>query len=409
MNNLSTHSFSTRKVLFFSTFVSQESGASHALLRTVRRVEATGFHPLLVIPDSDDSRAMFPSTDFDVVYLNIRRPRITWNPAIQGRYLASFPRMLYSIRQIIRKRNVDIVHSNEITDFVGGMAARSCSLPSVYHVRHDGIPRPYRRLLVSMLRRTSDAIIVPSNSTKAWITAVASGLAPRIRLIHDYAFDASAYQQPVSGADFRRELGVPADAILVTLVSKLVLPKGHQCFIRAAERVLKTVRNVVFVIVGGELPGRAADANAIKALARKLAPALKFAGPRSDLPAVYSASDIVVHCPVYPDTYPTVVLLPMLLGKPVIGSRIGGIPEQIEHDVTGVLVPADNAHALAESIAQLASDPGRRQRLGFAALTRIIKQLESQKQGAALEDLYNELLPKDSHAIHGATEPFPGH
>jgi glycosyltransferase involved in cell wall biosynthesis len=382
------------KVLFFSTYVSYESGASHALLQTITRVEAAGIKPLVVVPDSADSHAMFPDSKFDVVYLKLLRPRRTWNPVTQARYGVSFPATLFLLRRIIRQRNVDLVHFNEITDFIAGMAAKSCGVPSVCHVRSDCPPNPYRIFLLSALRRTTDAIVVPSKSTAAWIAAAAADLSARIRLVYDYAFDVTDYLSPQSGSTFRLELGIPCDEVLVVLVSKLVTHKGHLCFIQAAEKVLKQSKGVHFVIVGGPIPGREAEASAIRNLGETLTPAprLRFVGPRSDLPSIYAACDIAVHCPVFPDTYPTVVLLPMLTGKAVIGSHIGGIPEQIEHNRTGILVPPDDPDALAQAMMSLVRDPAGRALLGSAAMSKIRCGLVPETQGRILADLYEEML-----------------
>jgi glycosyltransferase involved in cell wall biosynthesis len=382
------------KVLFFSTYASPESGASHALLQTIKRVQTVGIKPLVVIPDSADGRAMFPQSKFEVIYLNMLRPRRTWNPVTQARYSLGFPATLSRLRQIIRQRNVDLVHFNEITDFIAGMAARSCAVPCVCHVRSDCPPNPYRSLLLSTLRRTTDAIVVPSKSTAAWIASAEADLTARIRLVYDYAFDTSDYLSPQSGSTFRQELGIPRDEVLVVLVSKLVTHKGHLCFIQAAEKVLKNSRGVHFVIIGGPVPGREAEASAIRRLAERLSPApsLRFVGPRLDLPAIYAASDVAVHCPVFPDTYPTVVLLPMLLGKAVIGSNIGGIPEQIEHNRTGILVPPDDPDALAHAIVGLLRDPTGRARLGSAAMSAIRSGLAPETQGRILAELYADVM-----------------
>jgi len=380
-------------VLFFSSYVSRESGASHALRETVRRISAGGARPVVAIPDCSDSREMFPSSEFDAVYLPLERPRKAWNPLLHARFAWSLPRTLSALGRLIRERGIEIVHSNEITDFAGGIAGRFCGKPCVFHVRTDAIQRPYRWPLMPLLDSIADVVVVPSEATQAWIAAERPSLGEKIRVIYDHAFDIRGYDPPLSGAAFRAELGITPDAILVVLVSKLVAPKGHECFIRAAEIARRSLKRIYFVIVGGEVPGHEREASAIRTLAEQLAPApgLRMTGARPDLPAVFAASDIAVHCPTYPDPYPTVVLLAMLSGKPVIGSDTGGIPEQIENGRTGLLVPPGDPDFLADTILRLAQNPGQREALGAAARRKIREEFAPQSQARLLLDIYADL------------------
>jgi glycosyltransferase involved in cell wall biosynthesis len=382
---------SSLRVLYFSTFVSRESGASYALRQMVRRVARSGIRSTVVIPDSLESREMFSDQEFDVVYLEMQRPRRTFNFVTHASYCLSFPKTLLALRRLIRDRNVQIVHCNEITDFIAAFAAKLSGVPCVYQVRHDGIPNPYRRVLTLTLKTTADAIVVPSKSTATWLGSDVNSLAERISLIYDYAFDPDEYQTGTSGIAVRRELGIGSNEIFVILVSKLVTPKGHLCFVRAAEIAQASSTRIRFAIVGGPVPGHEGEALTIQALARKVAPSILFLGARLDLAEVYAACDIAVHCPIYPDTYPTVVLLPMLMGKPVIGTRIGGIPEQIEHGKTGVLVPPDDPGALARAFLDLAQDPCARATFGGAAMKKLRGELATQAQGSLLAELYRKV------------------
>ena len=379
------------RVLFFSTAVTSQSGSSYALRETVRRVKASGVSSLVVVPNSSGSRQMFPEKEFNVVYLNMNRPRRTYNVLVLGRYFLSFPITLFALARIIRQEHCDLVHFNEITDFIAGLAAKLCGVSCVCHVRHDGIPQPHRWLLLLVLKGTVQAIIVPSRSTAAWIASERRDLSNRIKLIYDYAFDVNEYSPSLSGKGFRAELGIDENVILVVLVSKLITIKGHQCFIRAATQVLSgSKRKICFVIVGGEVPGHETEAREIESLASTLiaGDSFRFVGSRADLPFIYAACDIAVHCPIYPDPYPTVVLLPMLVGKPVVGSNIGGIPEQIKDGETGVLVPPNDPNSLASAIINLAADASKRQKLGIAAMHQITKDLRPQAQGQLLANLY---------------------
>lgn len=389
------------RVLFFTTMVTWDGGAARALRATVKRVAAVGVKPLVVIPEGADSREMFLKDEFQVVYLKMPRPRRTWNPLVHARFLLLFPSTFLFLRHLIRERGIQVVHFNEITDFIGGMAAASCGVPSVCHVRSHRLPNPYRWTLLTTLKATVDAIVVPSRYTQEWISAESAELAPRVRLIYDYAWEDKGLEASDAGSDFRRELRIASSQILILLVSKLAPQKGHECFIRAAARVLNTCKEARFVIVGGPVQGHEREAATIRNLGKKLAPApgLQFLDSRPDLAPVYSAADIVVHCPTYPDTYPTVILLPMFAGKPIIGSAIGGIPEQIENDRTGMLVPPGNPEALANTILHLIRDPGKRESLGVAALEAIKERWAPETQGPLLAELYAEVIHR--HATYG--------
>jgi glycosyltransferase involved in cell wall biosynthesis len=382
------------KVLFFSSYVSHESGASHAMRETIRRVAARGLQPIVVVPNCEGSKQMFPGTEFDVVYLNIERPRKTRNPLVHARFFLSSLPTLLALRRIIRQREIDVVHFNEITDFLAGIAGWFCGKPCVCHVRADGISNLHRRLLILLLKRVADAVIVPSKSTAAWIRGEDDELAGKTRLIYDHAFDMREYDGPTSGAAFRAECGFSPDDFLVILVSKLVAPKGHECFIRAAERVLNVSPGIRFAIVGGTVPGHDDEAFKIRSLAKQLAPTpgLRMVGHRMDLPAVYAACDIAVHCPVFPDTYPTVVLLAMTAGKPIIGSATGGIVEQIDNGNTGLLVAVNDPDALAQAVLDLARDPDRCKSLGAAARKKVREEFAPETQARLLLEVYADVV-----------------
>jgi glycosyltransferase involved in cell wall biosynthesis len=80
-----------------------------------------------------------------------------------------------------------------------------------------------------------------------------------------------------------------------------------------------------------------------------------------------ATADIVVHPSVFPDPLPNAIREAMILGKPVIGSRIGGIPEIILDGVTGCLVEPGDPAQLARALHQLLEDPGQRRQLGERA------------------------------------------
>jgi glycosyltransferase involved in cell wall biosynthesis len=102
------------------------------------------------------------------------------------------------------------------------------------------------------------------------------------------------------------------------------------------------------------------------------------------------------------------VLLPMLKDKAVIGSAIGGIPEQIRDGETGVLVPPDVPEALAHAMLRLVGDRAERLRLGENAGRWVRKEISPTTQGAHINSMYDEVLRAASTGTNRRADSVPG-
>jgi len=139
--------------------------------------------------------------------------------------------------------------------------------------------------------------------------------------------------------------------------------KNHEGFLRAAARVASQLPDVEFVLVGdGHLRP------ALEGLAQRLglAGSVRFLGERSDIPAVMAALDVMVLFS-HSESLPNVVLEAMAAGVPVVASRVGGVPELVRHDETGLLVAPGDEDELAAAVTQLLTQPSVRARYGRRA------------------------------------------
>ena len=82
-----------------------------------------------------------------------------------------------------------------------------------------------------------------------------------------------------------------------------------------------------------------------------------FLGNRDDVPEILAALDVLVHCPTAPEPFGRAVAEAMAVGKPVVAARAGGLPEIVEHEVTGLLVPPGDVAACAAAVTRLLVDP----------------------------------------------------
>jgi L-malate glycosyltransferase len=160
----------------------------------------------------------------------------------------------------------------------------------------------------------------------------------------------------------------------VLAVAYLIRQKGIDHLLRAL--ALASDRTIQLTIVGDgpELP-------LLRQLADELgiSPRARFAGLRDDVQALLAECHVFVHPAVWEEAFGLTIAEAMASGRPVVASRIGGIPELIEHGVSGLLVPPGNAQELAQALDLLARRPDLRRRLGSNARARAMQRFDLQE------------------------------
>ena len=231
------------------------------------------------------------------------------------------------------------------------------------------------------------AVAYPSRA----IARLARERTPRLRgfaaaLVPNGVDTARFRPDPEAGRAFRLARGIAADAWVVLLPAALVRGKGHEAAIAAVSRVAAVAdRPVVFVAAGdGKL---AAD---IRARADAAGLETRFPGTLTadELRAALAAADVVLH-PSDMETFGMSVAEAMACGRPVIATRVGGVPEITgQSGRAGLLVPLGDVNALSDALLHLLADPDRRLAMGEAARRRI----ESRFPLAAMVDAYERLF-----------------
>jgi len=177
----------------------------------------------------------------------------------------------------------------------------------------------------------------------------------------------------------------------VVFVGRLVRAKGVQLLVEAMARLRTPGVDLVFVGDGPERP-------AVERLARRLGidDRLHITGfvPHRRVPAVLASADLLVLPSVY-EELGTVLIEAMHAGLPVVATCVGGIPEAIEHGVTGLLVEPGDAAGLATAIDSVLSDPVLADRLGAGARRRAPKH-DLEDVADAIHALYGSLVPQSS-------------
>lgn len=175
---------------------------------------------------------------------------------------------------------------------------------------------------------------------------------------------------------------------VITTVAHLRPGKGHEVLLRAAARVLHLVPDARFQIVGDGARRRELER---EASALRISAQVAFLGHMDDVPAVLRQSDLFAF-PSFMEASPNALIEAMAAGVPVVATRTGGIPEVVEHERTGLLVPPGDDRALAAALLRLIERPRLASALGAAARQTIQARFSFDRMVHAFEELIvNEL------------------
>ncbi|MDX2089248.1 MAG: glycosyltransferase family 4 protein [Kofleriaceae bacterium] len=188
-----------------------------------------------------------------------------------------------------------------------------------------------------------------------------------------------------------RALGEPLRLISV---GRLSWAKGHEFALDAVARLRARGLDVELAIYGAG-PYEEAIRYAIKQLHLESCVRLEGAVRREAMPAIYAAADIMVHAAIE-EGFCNAVIEAQAMELPVVTFDAGGLPENVEHGVTGFVVPRRDADAMADRLMELASDPDMRRRFGEAGRVRALAKFDLDRQAEAFVRLYTELaaLPR---------------
>lgn len=300
-------------------------------------------------------------------------------------------RAVGTLHGILVRESVQVVHTHlKHADVVGGLAARWAGLPAVssLHVIEDEHADWVHRARVRVAERARRAlfrrVLVLSQAQRDWYLTVSPGAA--VQRIPN------GVRPPVPSADqelIRARLGVQPDDLLAVTVSLMRPEKGHADLLSALRQLGDT--DVVVALAGdGPLLGdirREVDADPV------LAERVRVLGYRTDVDDLLAAADVVIH-PSHADALPTALISALASGRPVLATRVGGIPDIVTPDC-GALVPARDAGALATTLRSLLADPVRRARMGEAAKRRYEAEFSADAWATRLAALYRDISGDD--------------
>lgn len=200
---------------------------------------------------------------------------------------------------------------------------------------------------------------------------------------------------PQARKKIRYELHISESAQLVLLPARFEHWKGQMVLLKAAVEVLSKKSDVYFVLSGGCLFGLGQQVDAELRKFVKENPVLEskviFPGHRDDMPALYSAADVVVNTSIEPETFGMTVIEAGACERPVVASAHGGALETILHGENGFLVKPGDHLALAKALLDLCENLSLREKFGKASRVRIAEQFEVKNMVRRFEKCCDEV------------------
>ncbi|MHB9035608.1 MAG: glycosyltransferase family 4 protein [Armatimonadota bacterium] len=329
-------------------------------------------------------------------------------------YSVTMPRAITPLRDIIaiaricrtlRKIRPRIVHSHTPKGgLLGTISAWIVHVPvRIYHIH--GLPmltaRGYRRVLLRWSEKVAcmlaHRVLCVSHSIRD--VAVAEGLCPahKIKVLLNGSingFDAQVQFNPARygeavRAQVRSRNGIPGEAMVVGFVGRMVRDKGLIELVDAWRMLSEEFANLFMLIVGDFEPQDPVPPET--AIALKEDTRIILAGNVNDVPGEYLAMDVIA-LPTYREGFPQVPMEAACMQLPVVATDIPGCRDAVVDGVTGTLVPARDAIALADAIRRYITDPDLRKKHGQAGRERVLRDFRREDMWEATHEEYLRLL-----------------
>ena len=297
---------------------------------------------------------------------------------------------------LMRRIRPHVVHTHTAkAGAVGRAAAILAGVPAIVHTYHGHVLRGYfspaktavyRGIERSLAWRT-DRLLAVTSRVRDELIALGVGTAAQYRAV-PLGFDLA----PLLVAERRRgelraELGV-GDAPLIGIVARLVPIKAHEVFLAAAAEVRRQVPGARFLIVGD---GELRQALEQQTAALGLTDAVRFLGWRADIDRLYADIDVVALTSRNEGS-PVALIEAMASGVPVVSTEVGGVADVVQHGVSGLLAPMDDAAGIARHILTLLADPAMRHTMGRHGRARVAATYDAGRLVTDIETLYEDLV-----------------
>jgi glycosyltransferase involved in cell wall biosynthesis len=317
----------------------------------------------------------------------------------QGKRPEQLPRIASAelrLVRLVREFRPDVIHAHLLKAILACRVAcagyppalRVAQVPGTVHLRV-----PALRWLDRCTVRRDDVVIGSCQAIADRYRAMGA----RSVAVSYYGCDVHAIDPATPGEAFRREFGLAPGTPAIGMIAHMyrsrlrafrdIGVKGHEVFIDAAPLIRAQAPGAALFVIGDELAGDRGYRRELQARAAAAGGLVTFTGHRPDIPAVLAGLDVLVT-PSMEESACYAAVEALLMGKPVVASNVGGLPDTIRHGHTGLLVPPGDPPALAAAVAALIADPARRTQMGQAGRAECLHRFDISTTVEQVETVY---------------------
>lgn len=340
-----------KNVLFLAN-ASAVGGGNQSLMLLASGIEKAGWKSYIIIPGQGHIVDACVARGLKYLEREYFQPtwRGFWKTCLETK----------SWRTLLRSLDVDIIHANDLsTGRSLSLAAHYCQVPMVCHVRFP-FKKDFGEWVFRRLPKPK-AFLFNSRSLRAEVGGFLASASPRSEqfVVHN-AVDLTEFKPGLRSSQVRR----------VGILANLLPVKGHKDFIEMASLLTNQGFQAEYWIIGGEIhsTGYLAELEA-DVHHHGLTDRTLFLGHRPDVAQLLQQLDVLVCCS-HVEPFGRCIIEAMACELPVVATRVGGIPEVVEHPVTGILVDSHSPRQLAEAVGSLLQNNELRKRMGDAGRKR---------------------------------------
>lgn len=381
-----------RKVLIVNR-VGYLGGAERVILTFTEHLESRGWQAVLACPPGGSFSQSATAQGLTVEACDFDRMRITSDLRVLAQYPWAWRKAATAINQLCRANRFDIIHVHHpVTALYALSASKRFNVPLVLHV-HETLPaKPLYSLAMRFVMHQLSTLLCVSSAAKD--LALSMGASPsRVKIVYNGVDRQFIQREQTNIAPPELRSAGPGPHIGVFGV--LEPRKAQHIFLEAAAKVAPNFPDARFWLIGSTaLKDKQYYGDQLRLLASsaQLRGKVSLVDFKSEIISWVRAMDIVVQPSTAFESFGMSLVEAMAVGRPVIASNVGGMPEVVTHGKTGLVVPAGDPSALAVALADLLSSEDRRRGFGLNGAADVRERFDPDVFQANILNAYDAVL-----------------